>query len=87
MKVLKAFYLSARFFIVAAALVFLFTLSYFWPELLVINNLLFIAVVFLLLSDGIILFINKKGIYSYRTTPNRLSNGDDNEIKIILENR
>ena len=87
MKVLKAFYLSARFFIVAAALVFLFTLSYFWSELLVINNLLFIAVVFLLLSDGIILFINKKGIYSYRTTPNRLSNGDDNEIKIILENR
>ncbi len=86
MRVLKSFYLSSRFFIVAAALVFLFTLSYFWPQLLVISNLLFTAAVFLLISDTLILFINKKGIYSYRIAPNRLSNGDDNEIKIILEN-
>ena len=87
MKVLKSFYLSTRFFIVVAALVFLFTLAYFLPQLLVISNLLFAAVIFLLISDSIILFINKKGIYSYRIAPNRLSNGDDNEIKIILENK
>ena len=87
MKVLKSFYLSTRFFIVAAALVFLFTLSYFLPQLLVISNLLFAAVIFLIISDALILFINKKGIYSYRIAPNRLSNGDDNEIKIILENK
>jgi len=86
-KVLKSFYLSSRFFIVAAALVFLYVLSYFVPQLLVITNLLFAAVVFLFLSDGFILFINKKGIYSYRSVPNRLSNGDDNEIKIYLENK
>jgi uncharacterized protein (DUF58 family) len=86
-KVLKSFYLSTRFFIVAAALVFLFTLSYFLPQLLVINNLLFAGVIFLIISDAIVLFINKKGIYSYRIAPNRLSNGDDNEIKIILENK
>jgi uncharacterized protein (DUF58 family) len=86
-KVLKSFYLSTRFFIVAAALVFLFTLSYFLPQLLVINNLLFAGVIFLIISDALILFINKKGIYSYRISPNRLSNGDDNEIKIILENK
>ncbi|MCW8805281.1 MAG: DUF58 domain-containing protein, partial [Ignavibacteriaceae bacterium] len=87
MKVFKSFYLSTRFFIVAAALVFLFTLSYFLPQLLVINNLLFAGVIFLIISDALILFINKKGIYSYRIAPNRLSNGDDNEIKIILENK
>ena len=44
MKVLKSFYLSSRFFIVAASLVFLFVLSYFSPQLLVITNLLFAAV-------------------------------------------
>ncbi len=87
MKVLKSFYLSSRFFSIVAALVFLFTMSYFWPQLLIITNLLFAAVIFLLISDALILFINKKGIYSYRIAPNRLSNGDDNEIKIILENR
>lgn len=30
--------------------------------------------------------MNKKGIFAYRVTPNRLSNGDQNEIKIFLEN-
>jgi uncharacterized protein (DUF58 family) len=86
-KTIKSLYLSTRFFIVTAALVFLFVLSYFSPSLLVISNLLFALLVFLLISDAFILFVNKKGIYSYRAAPNRLSNGDDNEIKIILENK
>jgi uncharacterized protein (DUF58 family) len=86
-KVLKSFYLSSRFFVVAAGLVVLFVFSYFLPPLLVISNLIFAALVFLLVSDAFILFINKKGIYSYRSAPNRLSNGDDNEIKIFLENK
>ncbi|MGB5289562.1 MAG: hypothetical protein WBN42_13830, partial [Ignavibacteriaceae bacterium] len=87
MRTIKSFYLSSRFFIVIASLVFLFVLSYFFPPLLVISNLLFVGIVFLLLSDIYILYMNKKGIYSFRITPNRLSNGDDNEIKIFLENR
>jgi uncharacterized protein (DUF58 family) len=86
-KALKSFYLSSRFFIVTASIVFLFVLSYFLPLLLVISNLLFAALVFLFISDAFILFVNKKGIYSYRAAPNRLSNGDDNEIKIFLENK
>ena len=87
MKAVKSFYLSSRFFIVIALLALCFLLSYFFSGLLVISNLLFATVVFLLLSDIYLLFINKKGVYAYRVTPNRLSNGDDNEIKIFLENR
>lgn len=86
MKALKSFYLSSRFFVVIASLVFLFVLSYFFHSLLVITNLLFVAVVFLILSDIFVLYINKNGVYAYRVTPNRLSNGDENEIKIFLEN-
>jgi len=86
-KAIKSFYLSSRFFIVIASLVFLFVLSYFFPPLLVITNLLLVVVVFFLLSDIFLLYINKKGVYAYRVTPNRLSNGDENEIKIFLENR
>lgn len=87
MKALKSFYLSSRFFIAIALLVVLFVFSYFISPLLVISNLLFAALLVLILSDAVILFLNKKGIYSYRVTPNRLSNGDDNEIKIFLENK
>lgn len=86
MKALKSFYLSSRFFIAIAVLVVLFIFSYFISALLVIGKLLFAALLVLILSDALILFLNRKGIYSYRVTPNRLSNGDDNEIKIFLEN-
>ena len=86
MKVIKAFYLSSRFFVTVSGLVILFVFSYFIPPLLVISQLVFAALIFLLTADSIILFVNKKGIHSYRSAPNRLSNGDDNEIKIILEN-
>ena len=87
MKTLRSFYLSSRFFVVVALLILLFMLSYFFKPLLVITNLVFVGVIILLLSDIFILYTNKKGVYAYRVTPNRLSNGDSNEIKIFLENR
>ena len=87
MKTLRSFYLSSRFFVVVALLILLFVLSYFFKPLLVITNLVFVGVIILLLSDIFILYTNKKGVYAYRVTPNRLSNGDLNEIKIFLENR
>jgi len=86
-KIFRAFYLSSEFFIVAAALVFFYTLSYFVPQLLIISNLFFVSVVVLLIADIVLLFGNKNGINSYRSTPGRLSNGDQNEINIFLENR
>lgn len=86
MKALKSFFLSSRFFITVSGLVILFIFSYFITSLLVVSQLLFAALFFLLIADTVILFINKKGIHAYRSSPNRLSNGDDNEIKIILEN-
>ncbi|MEJ2241934.1 MAG: DUF58 domain-containing protein, partial [Candidatus Bathyarchaeota archaeon] len=38
------------------------------------------------MSDILILYANKRGVFAYRLTPNRLSNGDENEIKIFIEN-
>ena len=86
MKVLKSFYLSAKFFIVSSFLVVIYTLSYFLPQLIIICNLLLIAVAFLLIGEALLLYINRNGIHAYRSAPNRLSNGDENEIKIFLEN-
>lgn len=86
MKTFKSFYLSSVFFIVAALLVFLFIMSYFVDSILSITYLLLTATGFLLLSDIFLLYYIKKGIHAIRLTPNRLSNGDENEIKIYLEN-
>lgn len=51
-----------------------------------IPKVLFFILVAAILADGILLFRIKKGLFAYRITPERLSNGDDNDIKIQLEN-
>jgi uncharacterized protein (DUF58 family) len=86
-KTIKSFYLTTRIFVVLSTIILLYVLSYFIPQLLVISNLFLLAITFLVFSDAIILFANRKGVNAYRETPNRLSNGDDNKIKIFLENR
>lgn len=86
MKAVKSFYLSPRFFIAIGIAVTLFIFSYFYTQLLFISQLIFISIIFLSIVDSIILFINNKAIYAYRQTPQRLSNGDDNEIQIFVTN-
>jgi uncharacterized protein (DUF58 family) len=87
MKAIKSFYLSARFFIALIAVILFYVISYFFPLLHLFSNILLIAIAFLLISDTAVLFANKNGITAFRNTPNRLSNGDENEIKLFLENR
>jgi uncharacterized protein (DUF58 family) len=84
-KAIKSFYLSSRFFLFVLGVSLLYVLSYFLQGLFDISNIFFVAIIFLLLSDAMILYINKKGINAYRETPNRLSNGDENEIRIFIK--
>src|SRR5688572_13532945 len=54
--------------------------------LIVISKILFFLFLSIMLTDGILLFRTRKGILGYRITPDKLSNGDINELKIQLEN-
>ena len=47
---------------------------------------IFTALTALILIDLILLFRTKKGVFLHREVPERLSNGDENEINIYLEN-
>jgi uncharacterized protein (DUF58 family) len=38
------------------------------------------------LTDVLLVYRTRKGIYGYRSTPEKLSNGDPNEIQLFLEN-
>ena len=51
-----------------------------------LSYLLLIAFVTIILLESIILYSNKKGVFAERVLAERLSNGDENEIKIILTN-
>ncbi|WP_299385622.1 DUF58 domain-containing protein [uncultured Lacinutrix sp.] len=81
----KNSYLTSRFFLVVGIIIALFILAYIFPGLLNIIKMLFFVFCGLMIIDFIILY-KQKGIHATRVLPEKLSNGDDNEIAISIEN-
>ncbi|OQY75286.1 MAG: DUF58 domain-containing protein, partial [Ignavibacteriales bacterium UTCHB2] len=86
MKFLKEFYLTPRFLLITAIIVLLFFFGYFFDPLFFIAKILLISFITVVFVETLILFSTKKNIFAKRILSERLSNGDDNEIKIILTN-
>ncbi|MDX1628486.1 MAG: DUF58 domain-containing protein [Fulvivirga sp.] len=86
MKIIKSLYLNNRLFQVIGGLVTLFILSFFYPGLIILPQLLFFLLIICLLADGFLLYGSSKSLNGYRFTPEKLSNGDSNEIRVFLEN-
>lgn len=84
--ILKHTYLEKRFFTLFFGIVILFVTAYFFQNLLWLAKLLFYGFVVVFIVDIWLLFRNKNGIYATRTLPEKLSNGDDNTIEIIISN-
>jgi len=89
-KFYKLFYrdlfLTNRLFtgLVGCAVLFLF--AFFFPWLGIIPELLFYVLIALLLCDLMMLYRASKGVFAKRHAPERLSNSDDNELGIFIEN-
>lgn len=82
----KKLYFTELFFQALIGIVLLFIFAYFFPWALFIVKLLFFGLVALTLVDIIRLFRVKKGVLGHRITPDKLSNGDPNEIILTFEN-
>lgn len=85
MKAIKALYFSNRFFIGLGLIAALFICSYLVPVLLAVAKVAMLLFLAASLVEFIILFASPKGVQANRIVAERLSNGDDNEIKIVLE--
>jgi len=89
-KFFRAFYkelfLTNRLFagLIACAVFFLF--SFFFPWLGILPELFFWILILLLLIDILMLYRTAKGIFARRHAPERLSNGDENELGVYIEN-
>ena len=68
-------------------LVLLQILSYFFATFGLAAQLALLALLLALLSDILILFRSPAGLLARREAPARLSNGDDNHIRLYLNNR
>ena len=85
MKLIRSLYLTNRLFITIGIVVLSFIVSFIVGGAL-IAQILFFLLLATLFTDIILLFRTRRGLTGYRLTPEKLSNGDENEIKIHLEN-
>lgn len=79
-------FLGKRLFFGLAVSVVLFLLSFFFNWIGVIPIFFFAALILLLPIDLILLYRTKNGVFALRNSPERLSNGDENELSIYAEN-
>jgi uncharacterized protein (DUF58 family) len=79
-------FLTNRLFGGLAGCVVLFILSFFFPWLGIIPDLAFWALVAIFIVDVFMLYKTPKGVFAKRHAPERLSNSDDNELGIYIEN-
>lgn len=86
MKKIKSLYIDNRFFQGILFLVACFIISFIADRYILVPKALFVLFVALTLADSILLFYTRRGMHGVRFTPEKLSNGDENEIRIFLEN-
>ena len=86
MNFFKALYINNRFFYMLIGMMVLFVISFFFQNLFNAFMLLFFILLVFLMIDIAVLFLLNNGISAARNCPEKLSNGDDNEIFIKIKN-
>jgi uncharacterized protein (DUF58 family) len=83
---IRNLYLNNRLFIATGILALLFILVFVSGIGIIIPKILFFILLAILIADGLLLFRVRRGLGGDRLAPDRLSNGDENDITIQLEN-
>jgi uncharacterized protein (DUF58 family) len=86
-KFLRSFYLASRLYMLLAADLVLFVFGFFFPVIFVVAKVVLLGIVLLVVIDLMILYRTRDGIAAHRSTPDKFSNGDDNEVRIAVESR
>ena len=82
----KRFYINHRFFHILTGVGLCYFLAFFFPKLTWFAHGLLCLLVVLFIVDSMLLFNQKDAIYSQRILPEKLSNGDENSVKIDIKN-
>nr|WP_302180082.1 DUF58 domain-containing protein [Chryseosolibacter indicus] len=83
---MKSLYLNNRIFIAIGAIVICFIASFIIDDLIIIPQALFFLFLGLVITDMLLLYRTRRGLAGSRIMADKLSNGDDNEINITLQN-
>ena len=85
-KYVEALYLSTRFYLVLCICIFIFLLSFFYPPVLLLPQILLTVLVILLIIDYLFLFFICKMPVVKRIMAERFSNGDVNKVSLEILN-
>ena len=87
MKLYKQLFINNFFFYCLMGVITCFILSFFFPALYSASWYVFFILIVFTIIDYILLFSFGQKIKAKRTTPEKLSNGDENEIIIKISNQ
>lgn len=85
-KYIGSLFLTQRFFAAVITCIVFFVMSFFLPWMGVIPYVTLAILCIMLAYDYALLYRNQRGVFAVRSHAERLSNGDENEIRIDLEN-
>ena len=79
-------YFSRRFYWLFVGIILVFVLSYGIPFLFTIGQLLLLFFAIVTILDYLVLFLRRNPVPARRETGDRMSNGDDNPVRLQLTN-
>lgn len=87
MNFFKSFFANSRFFIALSLVCISYVLGYFFVGFEALGDVVLIALLVAGFADILLLFSQKNGLNIERVAPQRLSNGDENTIRLICTSR
>jgi uncharacterized protein (DUF58 family) len=85
-KFIRSLYFSSTFWVIWCLWAIAFVFAYVFPALLPVCHVGLMVYLIIICADIFPLYRKSNGVFSHRSSPDRLSNGDDNPITIYLEN-
>jgi uncharacterized protein (DUF58 family) len=83
---MKNLYINTRFFFALIGVGILYVFAFFFPFLMVIAHVILLLCFLVAMVDCLLVFNQKDGILAQRILPEKLSNGDENPVKVDIKN-
>ena len=84
---MKNLFINNRFFFTLIGVGILYVFAFFFPFLMIVGHAVLLLVFLSAMVDYLLLFRDKDGILAQRILPEKLSNGDENSVKVDIKNK
>lgn len=83
---MKNLYINTRFFFTLIGVGILYVLTFFFPVLMWVAHIALLICFLAVIVDYLLIFNQKNAVQAQRILPEKLSNGDENFVKIDIKN-